>query len=492
MAESTNTSSDKFYVATAIPYVNDVPHCGHALEAIVADVIARHEVQNGKQVFFSYGVDEHGGKIAEKAKEKNVSVESYVDQISQAFVDLCEMLHIRYSKFIRTTDEDHIRRAQEIWQRISGDIYKGEYEGMYDQKEETFLTDEEARQVEREDPDRFKRLEKLKEENYYFRLSKYNERILEAIKSKQLQVVPKTRQNEIVNILEGGLMDVSISRPSEKLQWGIPVPGDETQVMYVWFEALMNYITTLKYPEGGDFARYWPCDVHVIGKDINRFHSILWPGMLMALNIELPRFVYVHGMVTHDGETMSKSLGNGVAPSEIVSAYGADAMRYYFMKHIPSNEDGDFTWEKFEAAYNGELGNELGNLVQRVASMINRYQDGIIGDIPGSKHDTGPYQQAFNDFRFDKALDYIWSMIRGLNQYIDAEKPWNLAKTDSEHLREVLAYSVSSILQIADLLAPFLPTTSTKIIKSFGEGIIKEYDGPLFPKIHNYTEAKKI
>jgi len=485
-------STDSFYVATAIPYVNDVPHCGHALEAIIADVIARYQVQQGKQVFFSYGTDEHGGKVADKAAEKGISVERYVDQISQSFVDLAKILNVEYSKFIRTTDKDHIQRAQNIWMALKDDIYKGSYKGMYDQKEETFISPEEARQIEKSDPERYKRLHSLEEENYYFRLSKYNERILDAIKSDQIRVVPKSRRNEILNRLEAGLTDISVSRPNDKISWGIPVPGDKTQNMYVWFEALMNYITTLGYPDGKDFATYWPCDVHVIGKDINWFHSVIWPAIVLGLGLELPKSVYVHGMVTADGQIMSKSLGNGVAPGEVVSAYGADAMRYYFTKHIPSNEDGDFTWKKFEAAYNGELGNDLGNLIQRVASMINRYQKGLIGDIPTSKHDTGPYHEAFEEFRFDKALDYTWTLIRGQNQYIDAEKPWELAKTDEDHLREVLAYSVSSILQIADMIAPFMPGTSTKIIKTFGEGVIKDYEGPLFPKIHNFTEAKSI
>jgi methionyl-tRNA synthetase len=479
-------------VATAIPYVNDVPHCGHALEAIVADVVARYQVQAGKQVFFSYGTDEHGGKIAEKAAEKGVSVERYVDDISQSFVDLANLLHVKYSKFIRTTDADHIKRAQYIWSQLKDDIYKSTYKGMYDQKEETFITTEEARKIEKSDPERFKRLQSLEEENYYFRLSKYNERILDAIKSDQMKVMPRTRRNEIINMLEGGLTDASISRPNDKIDWAIPVPGDDSQNMYVWFEALMNYITTLGYPDGRDFATHWPCDLHVIGKDINRFHSIIWPAMLLGLGLELPKAIYVHGMVTFDGHVMSKTLGNVVAPKEIVSAYGADATRYYFLRHIPSNEDGDFTWKKFEAAYNGELGNELGNLVQRVASMINRYQDGLIGDIPSSKHDTGPYHDAFEEYRFDKALDYTWTLVRGLNQYVDAEQPWELAKSDPEHLKEVLAYATSSILQIADMIAPFMPITSTKIIKTFGEGVIKDYDGPLFPKIYNYTEPRKI
>lgn len=485
-------SREPFYVAAAIPYVNDVPHCGHALEAMISDSIARYNAQQGSQVFFSYGTDEHGGKIAEKAAEKGISVERYVDQISQSFVDLAETLDVKYSKFIRTTDKDHEKRAQDIWTRLKDDIYLGTYKGMYDQKEEAFVTDEEARQIKESDPDRFARLQAIEEENYYFKLSKYNQRILEAIKSEQLKVLPITRRNEVLSLLESGLRDISISRPASKIAWGIPVPGDPKQNMYVWFEALMNYITTLGYPDGENMKTFWPCDVHVIGKDISRFHSVIWPAMLMGLGLEIPKAVYVHGFVTFNGQVMSKTLGNVVAPQEIVSAYGVDAARYYFIRHIPSNEDGDFSWEKFETVYNTELGNELGNLVQRVASMVNRYQKGMIGDIPTSTHDTGPYHDAMADFRFDKALEYVWGLIRGQNQYIDSEKPWDLAKTDQEHLKEVLAYSVSSILQIADLLAPFMPNSSARIIKTFGEGIIKEYEGPLFPKIHNYTEAKKV
>lgn len=481
----------KYYVAAAIPYVNDAPHVGHALEAIVADVISRYYKLQGMDVFYSYGTDEHGGKIMDKAKSLNVSPKRYVDQISQNFVDLGQLLDIEYSKFIRTTDDDHKKRVEVIWKALNHDLYVNKYVGMYDQKEESFIKPSEAEEIRKNDPERFERLKKLEEDNYFFRLSKYGDQIKEAIETDRLRVVPKSRKNEMLNILEQGLEDISFSRPKSKIPWGIAVPDDPKQTIYVWVEALMNYITTLGYPKSKNFETFWPCDAHVIGKDITRFHAIIWPAMLLSLGLELPKSVYVHGMVSMDGKTMSKTLGNVVAPSEIVSAYGSDATRYFFLRHIPSHEDGDFSWAKFEEVYNTELGNDLGNLVQRLASMIVRYQDGVIGEMPQSQHDTGPYHQAFEDFRFDRGLEYVWTLIRGLNQYIDVEKPWQIAKEgDQEHLREVLAYLSSSILQIADLLTPFMPQSSKKIIQILGSGVVKEYDGPLYPKIHNYTKER--
>ena len=294
-------------------------------------------------------------------------------------------------------------------------------------------------------------------------------------------------------MLEGGLKDLSISRPSEKIPWGIPVPGDKKQTMYVWFEALMNYITTLGYPDGQDFKDFWPADVQVIGKDIIRFHAIIWPAVLLSLDLPLPRTLYVHGFIKDaSGETMSKSLGNGIAPNDVVEQYGADAFRYYVTRHIPSGEDNNFAWERYETIYNTELANELGNLVSRTASMISKYQDGVIGDLPESMHDIAPYHDAFEAFRFDRALEYVWNLVRGLNQYIEDEKPWAIAKAgpdEAEHLREILAYLVASLLQVADLLHPVMPSTSAKIIQMFGDGAVNFEVTQLFPRIHNYTEA---
>jgi methionyl-tRNA synthetase len=307
--------------------------------------------------------------------------------------------------------------------------------------------------------------------------------------TEQLEVIPKTRRNEILALLKEGLDDISISRPKDKLSWGVAVPGDKTQVMYVWFEALMNYITVLGYPEHDDFKQYWPANVQVVGKDISRFHAAIWPGMLLSLGLPLAKQLYVHGFITRDGKTMSKTLGNGIAPKEIVDKYGVDPYRYYFLRHIPAYEDGDFSWETFEAAYNNELANELGNAVQRTTAMIVKYQGGLIGEIPGAEHDVAQYQAALEKCRFDRALDEVWERVRGLNQYIDEEKPWAIAKTgDEDHLREVLANQVSDLLQIADLLEPFMPETAMKMRNVFHEGIVRPIEGTLFPKLEVAAE----
>lgn len=480
----------KFYVTTAIPYVNAEPHVGHAMELIQADVLARYHRQKGDEVIFSTGTDEHGGKNAEAAKAAGVTPKQHVDKLSQNFKQLSATLDISYDRFIRTTDKVHEAGAKAIWKKLKPHIYKGDYRGMYDQREEEFITIDEARELKKNDPERYGRLEEVKEENYFFKLSEFTKPISKAITDGSLRIVPVTRKHEILAVLKNGLEDISVSRPKGKLDWGITVPDDPDHVMYVWFEALMNYITVLAYPKADDLKQFWPADVQVIGKNILRFHAAIWPAMLLALKLDLPKSLYVHGFVTLDGQKMSKSVGNVVAPDDIVKTYGSDAMRYYFLRHIPSYSDGDFSWSKMEQAYNGELGNELGNLVQRLGTMVNKYQDGVIGEIPPGEHDTGPYSESLDEFRFDKALDYIFSLIRGLNQYIDEEKPWEIAKHDSEHLREVLAYGVGSLQQIGYLLAPFLPKTSESIAQTFAEGMVHLPGQALFPRIENQVETK--
>jgi methionyl-tRNA synthetase len=283
--------------------------------------------------------------------------------------------------------------------------------------------------------------------------------------------------------LKTGLEDISISRPKEKVDWGVTVPNDPNHVMYVWFEALLNYITVLGYPEHQDFKDYWPAQTQVIGKDILRFHAAIWPGILLALGIELPKQLFVHGFINVDGKKMSKSLGNSVLPQQIIDSLGSDAFRYYFLRHIPSYEDGDFSWEKITEAYNNELANELGNAVQRTAAMIIKYQKGMVGNTPEAGHDIAQYTAAIESFRFDKALDEVWEQVRGLNQYIDEQKPWEMAKeNDFGHLQEVLAYMVACLIEIADLLEPFLPTTTANIRHIVGKGVIQPMETTMFPK----------
>lgn len=472
-----------YYVTTSIPYVNGEPHIGHALEFIMADAIARSARKQGKPVIFSTGTDEHGSKVADKAAELKLQPKAYADKISQEFRDLQKHLNISNDRFIRTTDKGHEQRAQIIWKNLSKDIYKGKYSGLYCSGCEEFVTEAVAKSNSNICPHHNKTYDKIEEENYFFKLSKYSAQIQKAIDNGSFAVIPATRKHEILSVIKSGLEDVSISRPKEKISWGIPVPGDSTQVMYVWFEALMNYITVLGYPEHADFKQFWPANVQVIGKDILRFHAAIWPGMLLGLGLPLPKILFVHGFVNIEGAKMSKSLGNSVAPKEILSKFGVDPFRYFFLRHIPSYEDGDFSWERLEQAYNSELADELGNAVQRTVVMIQKYQQGLIGDIPPAKHDTSAYWEYIDKCRFDKALDEVWEQVRGLNQFVEEEKPWELAKDkDVEHLQEVLAYQVSALLEVADLLEPFMPQTAIKIQHTFRDGVIRPAKEVLFPK----------
>lgn len=479
----------KYFVTTSIPYVNAEPHIGFAMELIYADVLARRATQAGKDVIFSTGTDEHGGKIAEKAAEQGLDPKKFTDQVSQRFAELCELLNISNNRFIRTTDAGHEERAKLIWKALAKDIYKDNYVGWYCTGDEAFFTETEVKANNGICPNHNRPYEKIEEENYFFKLSSYGPAIAKAIKSGDFLIVPETRRNEILSLLEEGLDDISISRPQEKISWGIPVPGDAKQGMYVWFEALMNYITVLGYPEHADFKKFWPADTQIIGKDIIRFHAAIWPAMLLSLGLDLPKQLYVHGFVTVEGKKMSKSLGNVVRPADIVDKYGVDAFRYYFLRHVPSYEDGDFSWQRLEASYNNELANELGNAVQRTVVMLQKYQDGKIGTLPPADHDIAGYEAALAACRFDRALDEVWEQVRGLNQYIDEEKPWEIAKAkDSEHLSEVLAYQVSSLLAIAGLLEPFLPETAAKIQAVFADDQVSPTEGTLFPK-HETPEA---
>jgi len=478
---------NKFYVCTAIPYVNDKPHLGHAMLHLYADVLARYHRQIGDQVLFSAGTDEHGGKIAEKAAETKTDPKQFADNLSLSFRELLKILNISNDRFIRTSEVSHEQRAQLIWKNLSPYIYKGVYEGWYCVGDEEFFNEQVVKANKGICPDHNRPYEKLKEENYLFALSKFTALIKQAIQSDTYKIVPASRKNEILGLLNHGLEDISISRPINKISWGIPVPGDNTQVMYVWFEALMNYITVLGYPEHQDFKTFWPADVQVIGKNILRFHAAIWPAILIGLKLPLPRMLYAHGFVEIDGKKMSKSLGNAIPPADIVNKYGVDSFRYFFLRHIPSYGDGDFSWKRLDAVYNSELADQLGNAVSRTAAMISKYSAGVIGEIPAPEHDIAAYEQAMLACRFDKALEDIWDQIKGLNQYIEETKPWVIAnpknkEKDPDHLREVLAYIVANLLEAADLLVPFMPETSAKIITTFGSGVLKPLPGPLFPK----------
>ena len=481
------------YVTTAIPYVNGKPHIGNALDYLLADIWARYQRMNGHEVVFQVGTDEHGNKIAAKASELGLHPQDYTDSMYGNFEELMKKVDATYTHFVRTTDEYHVAAVQYIWQQLQPYIYKGTYEGWYCQGCESFVTDKEATANNGVCPDHNTPYQRLSEDNYYLRTSEFTSRIRQAIETGKMKIVPEFRKREFLEMLKDGIPDVSISRPKRNLSWGVPVPGDPDQVMYVWLDALSNYITVIGYPTNPQWREVWPADVQVIGKDILRFHAGIWPAMLLGLGLDLPRVLLVHGHVNVGGTKMSKSLGNVVDPNQVINEYGVDAFRYYFARHIPTQDDGDFTWEKFEQAYNGELGNDFGNLVQRVASMITRYQAGVIGDITHrGEHDMQPYRQAMAELSFDRALDEVWVMIRSLNKYLENVKPWEIARDRdtnpdaSAHLSEVLAYSAGTLLQIADLLAPVMPSTSEAVHKLFGSGVVQPAQ-PLFPKRYIHT-----
>ena len=483
----------KLYIATAIPYVNGTPHIGNALDYLLADIWTRYQKQNGHEVRFQVGTDEHGNKIAAKAAEAGVDPKAYTDSTYVNFENLMKKVGAQYTDFIRTTDEHHVQAVQYIWQTLLPYIYKGTYQGWYCVGHEAFFTDKEVQATAGVCPDHQTPYQQVSEDNYYLKTSAFTDRIREAIETDVMQIVPEFRKKEFLELIKDGLQDVSISRPKKHLSWGVPVPGDPNQIMYVWIDALANYITVLGYPDNESWKEYWPADVQVIGKDILRFHAGIWPAMLLGLGLELPKKLLVHGHIVSGGEKMSKTVGNVIDPNEIIDQYGLDAFRYYFSRHIPTLDDGDFTWEKFEYAYNNELGNDLGNLIQRVASMITRYQAGVIGQAPQGEHDVSVYHEAFVKLEFNKALDEVWTKVRSLNQYIENVKPWEIAKgvgKDAEaegHLSEVLAYAAAAILQIGDLLVPFLPATAASIHAIFQSGVVVPSDGVLFPKRYIHT-----
>lgn len=468
----------KKYITTAIPYVNGDPHIGHAMDYCLADVYARYLKMKGNEVRVQAGTDEHGSKIYQKAEELGISVDEYVKQNSDKFKEFIAKLNVKYTDFIRTTDPEHERRCQEIWRRISDHIYKAEYEGWYCTGCERFITDKEVSENNGICPDHQKAYEKLSEENYYLRISDYKERIIEAISSGELLILPEFRKKEILKLIEDS-PDVSVSRPRSHLPWGVEVPNDPEQVMYVWMDALSNYITVLGYPDV-DISDYWPAEAQFVGKDILRFHAIIWPAILLALNLPLPKTIVSHGFVLADGQKMSKSIGNVVNPVEVLEKHGTDAFRYYFLRHIDTFSDSDFTWDKFEKAYNNELANDLGNLVQRLATLISKNDVEI--KLVGLGLDD-EFSKLMNKFEFSKAFDYTWGKVQDINKKIDEEKPWVLAKNgETEKLEKVLNELANSLVSVNKMLSPFLPATSEKIASVFEEGEITPPKEPLFPK----------
>ena len=469
---------EKVYLTTAIPYVNGAPHIGHAMDYCLADVFARYNRMIGNEVRFQAGTDEHGNKIFQKAKELGIPTTEYVKKNSEKFQEFIKKLNVTNTDFIRTNDTEHEKRVQEIWKKLEPHIYKSEYTGWYCNGCERYVTDKEYEENGGVCPDHQKPYEKLSEENYYFRIADFKQEIIDAITSGKMLILPDYREKEVLKLIQDS-PDVSISRPVSQLTWGVPVPDDESQVMYVWIDALSNYITVLGYPDK-DISEWWPATAQFVGKDILRFHAIIWPAMLIGLGLPLPKTITTHGFILANGQKMSKSIGNVVEPMEVIEKHGVDAFRYFFLRHIDTFADSDFTWEKFENAYNNELANDLGNLVQRVATLIHK-------NVPSLRieADSGlaqEYCELMNGYEFSKAMDYAWEKVQAINKKLDDEKPWMMAKAgETEKLTHCLTEIARDILNVNTMLAPFIPGTAEKISAIF-DGEIMPPDSPLFPK----------
>ena len=461
---------NKFYITTSIAYVNAAPHLGFALELIQADIIARFQRNKGNEVFFLTGTDEHGAKIVKAAEAAGKNPKDFVDENAAKFEALKNILNISWDDFIRTSDQNrHWLGVVSLWNKLveAGDIYKKNYRGLYCVGHEAFVTEKDL--VNGKCRDHNKEPEIIEEENYFFKLSKYALQVRELIANGELLITPEGRAREIINFIDQGIEDISFSRPRKDLSWGVPVPGDDTQTIYVWADALSNYL----YPKN-----QWPADLHCIGKDILRFHALFWPAMLLSAKLNLPKSLFVHGHITVDGQKMSKTLGNVVDPVELVKKYGADAVRYYLLREIPSTDNGDFSYKKFEERYNADLANGLGNFTARVLTLAAKLKDNesrsANDEIKGKiKLITETINEKMQGYKFNEALAAIWELIAFGDAYVNEKKPWESKDA------VVIGNLIFLLENIADLLKPFLPETAEKI----SESVKKKIKINLFPRV---------
>jgi methionyl-tRNA synthetase len=458
----------RFFITTPIFYANSAPHIGHANAIIAADILARYWKNRGAEVFFLTGTDEHGAKVAQAAAEKNMQPKAFVEKVSLQYKAAWSFLNIEYDNFIRTTESYHEKFVQEFLQKLydNGDIYKDKYSGLYCVACEEYKIKKELLPGDI-CPIHKTKCQKVFEEIYFFKLSKYQNQIMEAIQSKKLVIEPEKRKNEVFQFLaKEPLRDLAITR--SKVPWGIPVPWDKSQTIYVWVDALLNYISGSR--------GLWPPTIQLLGKDIFRFHAIIWPALLLATGYELPEKLFVHGFLTVNGQKISKTIGNVIDPIEIAKVYGVDALRYFLFREVPFGEDGNFSIDRFEKRYKSDLANDLGNLLQRVLVMKQKYK--IKWDYKISTRVYRHINQAIEDLHFSAALEAIWKMISEANKQIDMERPWELAKTNPDRLNKLIGGLLEALSDIANLVSPFMPETSRKIIDQLETGRMV----PLFPR----------
>jgi len=492
--------SDPFYITTAISYPNGPPHIGHAYEAIAADAMARFQRSRGRDVRFQTGTDEHGLKMAQAARAEGVEPRAYTDKMSRLFLEMCDVLNVSYDLFIRTSEPAHYRASQAIWSAMEerGDLYLDRYEGWYSVRDEAYYEPDELTSA--EDGSKLSPqgtpVEWTVEESWFFRLSKYQQPLLDLYAANPDFIQPDSRRNEVLRFVEGGLKDLSISRTS--FDWGVPVPGSNSHVMYVWLDALTNYITGLGYPDDTElWKRYWPANVHLIGKDVVRFHAVYWPAFLMSAGIALPRQVYGHGFLLSRGEKMSKSVGNVVDPMVLAERFGVDALRYFLLREVPFGQDGSYSAEAIVARANAELANSFGNLAQRTLSMIHKNLGGVIpaaGEAGADrellavvKDATGSEMpEAFERFAFSVGIEAWLRAVFACNAYVDAQAPWTLRKTDPERMAAVLGTLVVAVRELTRAIAPIIPESADKLLTLIdaGEGGTPiAQPTPLFPRL---------
>lgn len=491
--------NNNYYITTPIYYVNDRPHIGHAYTSVACDVLARFMRLDGRNVKFLTGTDEHGQKVEKAAGNAGKTPQEFVDGVSESFRELTQLMNISNDDFIRTTEIRHKQAAQAIWQKMveNGHIYLGSYAGWYSVRDEAYYTETEL--VNGKAPTGAE-VEWVEEPSYFFNLSQWQDKLLDFYEKNPDFILPRSRYNEVVSFVKGGLKDLSISRTS--FAWGVPVPGDEAHVMYVWLDALTNYLSALGYPDidTPDYKAFWPANLHMVGKDIVRFHTVYWPAFLMAADLPVPRRVFAHGWWTIEGEKMSKSLGNVVAPRDLVDQFGLDQTRYFLMREVPFGNDGDFSRERMVTVINSELANNIGNLAQRTLSMIQKNCDGNVPDKHGispseldmtfldkiyvTRDETsGEVRTLYSDCQFNKVLADIRDIAVAANGYIDTKAPWKQKKEDPQQMGATLYYLAESVRCLAIMLQPFMPDACVKLLQLVGYSEAQARQGVKFTEL---------